>query len=111
MSENNDDALVEMLFRNGTLTVVGILLSFSLGFVTQWAHNPVPWVLSDIPTLLLLVAGIGAQGGALFIFLRHDSLRRRIYDRAATWFMWGVSLTAAGVVSAIVVDAIEMAVA
>lgn len=43
MHQDENEQLVEMLFRNGTLTVSGILLSFSLSFVTQWANNPVPW--------------------------------------------------------------------
>ncbi|WP_165448740.1 hypothetical protein [Rhizobium ruizarguesonis] len=41
MNLNDDDEhLIETLFRNGTITVVGVVLSFSLGFLTQWASNP-----------------------------------------------------------------------
>ncbi|CDX11295.1 hypothetical protein MPLB_1080124 [Mesorhizobium sp. ORS 3324] len=28
--------LIEPVFRNGTVTIVGILLAFSLGFITHW---------------------------------------------------------------------------
>lgn len=108
MQEDEKEPLVEMLFRNGTLTVVGILLSFSLTFVTQWAHNPIPWQLSDLPTLILLSAGIVGQAYSLIILLRHESLRRRVYDRASKWFVAGLSLTATGVISAIVIDFWQM---
>src|SRR5690554_6943444 len=78
----NEEQLVEMLFRNGTLTVVGILISFSLSFLTQWANNPLPWELADLPTLLLLSFGIIAQGISLALLLRHNSLQKRFYDKA-----------------------------
>lgn len=42
------------------------------------------------------------------IFLRHDCLRRRIHDRATNCFIGGLSLTALGVMSAIVIGFIEI---
>jgi hypothetical protein len=108
LPENEEEPLVEMLFRNGTLTVVGIVLSFSLGFVTNWAGNPIPWTLVDLPTLALLVIGIIFQLMALRGLLRHDSLRRRSFDRATTTFIVGASFTSAGVISAIVIDLIQL---
>jgi len=104
----NEDQLVEMLFRNGTLTVVGILMSFSLSFLTQWANNPLPWELVDLPTLLLLSVGIIAQGISLALLLRHNSLQRRFYDKASKWFLLGILLTVSGVISAIVIDFIQL---
>ncbi|MBS9721059.1 hypothetical protein JYU29_10215 [Tianweitania sp. BSSL-BM11] len=105
---DENEPLVEMVFRNGTLTIVGILLSFSLTFVTQWAHNPIPWQLDDLPTLILLGGGIMLQFRALMILLRHDCLRRAVYDRASFSFKIGVGTTTAGVLSAIVIDLIEL---
>jgi hypothetical protein len=105
---NENEPLVEMVFRNGTLTVVGILLSFSLTFVTQWAHNPIPWELADLPTLLLLGTGIVLQFMALMILLRHDCLHRVVYDRASRFFKLGIGTTTAGVLSAIVIDFIQL---
>ena len=104
----NEEQLVEMLFRNGTLTVVGILMSFSLSFLTQWANNPLPWELVDLPTLLLLSVGIIAQGISLALLLRHNSLQRRFYDKASKWFLLGILLTVSGVISAIVIDFIQL---
>lgn len=108
MQDNESEPLVEMLFRNGTLTVVAVVLSFSLSFVTQWAHNPIPWEFSDLPTLLLLSTGIVCQGISLGLLLRHDSVKRRIYDRASWWFIIGIASTGAGVISAIVIDFIQL---
>ncbi|GHC60977.1 hypothetical protein GCM10010136_01310 [Limoniibacter endophyticus] len=100
--------MVETLFRNGTLTVVGIILSFSLGFVTQWANNPIPWTLRDLPTLILLIGGIVLQIMTLGKLLRTTALQRRVYDKANKQFLVGVCLTALGVASAIVIDFFEI---
>ncbi len=105
---NENEPLVEMLFRNGTLTVVGIILSFSLTFLSQWAQNPIPWMLIDLPTMLLLSAGIITQGSSLVIFLRHDSLQQRVYDRASKVFLCGLAMTISGVFMAIVIDFIQL---
>ena len=105
---NENEPLVEMLFRNGTLTVVGIILSFSLTFLSQWAQNPIPWTLIDLPTMLLLSAGIITQGSSLVIFLRHDSLQRRVYDRASKVFLCGLAMTVSGVFMAIVIDFVQL---
>jgi hypothetical protein len=102
------EPLVEMLFRNGTLTVVGILLSFSLTFITQWAHNPIPWELVDLPAIGLLVAGIAGQAYALVILLRHDSLRRPVYDKGTRFFIIGLCLTASGVVASVIIDFLQI---
>jgi len=104
MNPDNEEPKVEMLFRNGTLTAVCILLSFSLTFATQWAHNPIPWGIVDLPTLILLSLGIIIQATALKKFLRHDSLERRIFDAATRLFIIGVGTTSLGVISALVVD-------
>ncbi|MCB1448058.1 MAG: hypothetical protein KDJ87_20325 [Rhizobiaceae bacterium] len=108
MQHDENEQLVEMLFRNGTLTVSGIILSFSLTFLTQWANNPIPWTLIDLPTVILLSAGIVLQIAALIRFLGHDSIRRTIYDRAARHMIMGISVTGAGVISAVVIDLLQI---
>lgn len=106
--QDENEQLVEMLFRNGTLTVSGILLSFSLTFVTQWANNPIPWTLEDLPTVILLSSGIISQIVALVGLLRHDSIKRVMYDRAARYMIVGVGFTGIGVISAVVIDFIKL---
>ena len=108
LDTEENEPLVEMLFRNGTLTVVGFLLSFSLTFITQWAHNPLPWGLVDLPAVCLLVAGIVGQAYALVILLGHASLRRKVYDKGTRWFIAGLCMTAAGVVAGVLADFVEI---
>ncbi|WP_161491388.1 hypothetical protein [Ensifer sp. LC163] len=52
--QNDEEKPIEPVSRNGTVTVVGVVLSFSLGFLTQWAANPVPWNMGDLPAAILL---------------------------------------------------------
>ncbi|PZV34493.1 hypothetical protein [Mesorhizobium kowhaii] len=102
------EELIETIFRNGTITVVGILLAFSLGFVTHWAANPMPWRLYDLFAIVPILVGIALQMRALSILLDMSSLRRPIYERANRIFMAGVILTACGVGLAILLDVFEM---
>lgn len=102
------EELIETIFRNGTITVVGILLAFSLGFVTHWAANPMPWRLYDLFAIVPILVGIALQMRALSILLDMSSLRRPIYERANRIFMVGVILTACGVGLAILLDVFEM---
>lgn len=99
---------IELLFRNGTITVVGIVLSFSLNFLTQWASNPIPWTLIDVPTVGLISAGILLQTMALLKLLKHDSIHRSKFDVATSRFIAGLITTVVGVVSAIVIDFIQL---
>ncbi|WP_026618772.1 hypothetical protein M728_002386 [Ensifer sp. WSM1721] len=107
--EPENEPLIEMLFRNGTLTVVGIVLSFSLGFVSHWAANPLPWEVIDLPTILLLAGGIACQINALRILIEPDSVRQRVYDRAKRSFLRGVIAVSAGVVLAVAIDFLQLA--
>ena len=104
-----NEPLIEMLFRNGTLTVVGIVLSFSLGFVSHWAANPLPWEMVDLPTIILLAAGIACQVNALRLLIEPDSVRQRVYDRAKRSFLRGVVAVSVGVLLAIVIDFLQLA--
>ena len=106
--KNDDDQMIDAQFRNGTVTVVGVVLSFSLGFLSQWATNPVPLELSDLPALLLMAAGIVMQGLALMALLNLSSLRKDVYVRAVGKIRTGVILTAAGIFVAVIIDLIHL---
>ena len=43
-----DEPRIDATFRNGSVTAVGIILGFSLGFLSQWASNPIAWSVVDI---------------------------------------------------------------
>ena len=87
---------------------VGILLAFSLGFVTHWAANPIPWQLHHLLAVVPILVGIALQMRALSLLLDLDSLRRPIYERANRIFMAGIILTACGVGLAILLDVFEV---
>lgn len=108
--DGNDDneQLIETLFRNGTITVVGIVLAFSLGFLTQWAANPLPWKLIDLPPTGLIIIGIVLQIRALAALLQPHSLKRNVYDQANRRFLNGVIATGSGVILAIIIDLIVL---
>ncbi|WP_201413806.1 hypothetical protein [Mesorhizobium sp. J8] len=110
MDEHNPkEEPIETVFRNGTITVVGILLAFSLGFVTHWAANPVPWQFYDLFAVIPILVGIASQLRALWMLLDMSSLRRRAYVRANRTFMAGLIVTACGVGVAILLDLFEVA--
>jgi len=105
---DHDEHLIETVFRNGTITVVGVVLSFSLGFLTQWASNPIPWKLPDLPTLILISIGIGLQLRSLALLLKTESLKKTVYDRASRYFLRGIVTTGSGVFLAIVIEAYRL---
>ena len=109
MQQGEPEERVEAIFRNGTLTVVGILRAFSLGFVSHWAGNPVPWQLYDGFALAPILLGIGLQVRSLALLLGHDCLRRPVFDRANRIFLRGLLLTSAGVALAVTFDYLEVA--
>jgi len=49
-------------FRNGSVTAVGIILGVSLGFLSQWATNPIAWSKLDIAAAIPIIVGGGAAG-------------------------------------------------
>ena len=99
-----DDEPIEPQFRNGSVTVVGIIAAFSLGFLTQWAGNPIPWQHDHLAAVVPIIIGIALQLKALADLLSLASVQRRIYERSMRWFMVGLVLTALGVVLAILFD-------
>ncbi len=96
--------VVETTFRNGSVTTVGILVAFSLGFITHWAANPIPWRACHLVAVLPILAGIALQMRALAMLLDIESLQRRICERANRIFIAGLIFTACGVGGAILLD-------
>jgi hypothetical protein len=101
--------LIETVFRNGTVTTVGIQLAFSLGFITHWAANPIPWQSYHLVAVLPILAGIALQMRALALLLDIKSLQRRVYERANRIFIAGLIFTACGVGLAILLDFFDIA--
>lgn len=99
---------ISATFRNGSVTVVGVLAAFSLGFLTAWAANPVPWGIKDTFALVPIVIGVAFQMWALAALLDYRSLQLPRYRRAITHFMIGLMLVGIGVVVALAVDVITI---
>ena len=99
---------IEAVFRNGSVTVVGVVGAFSLTFLTTWAANPLPWHMRDLFGIVPLVAGIIFQLVSLAAMLRTDSLEVWRYRRAVRQFLIGLTLVSLGVAIAIAVDVIAV---
>ena len=65
---------IDATFRNGSMTAVGIILGFSLNFITRWGANPVPWHLMDLFAAVPLLAGVAMQIWAFAMLLRPESI-------------------------------------
>jgi hypothetical protein len=95
---------IDATLRNGSLAAVGIILGFSLSFLSHWASNPLSWSRIDILPLTPMIIGIGLQVKALADLLRRDSLIAARYDRAMRLFMIGLLLVALGICIALTND-------
>jgi len=104
MKQDEPNERVDPVFRNGTLTVVGIVLAFSLGFVSHWAGNPVPWQPYDAFALTPILIGMALQVWSISMLLTHECLHRPRFDRATRIFMAGLCLTGVGVGLAVIFD-------
>jgi len=97
---------IDSVFRNGSMTVVGVLAAFSLGILTEWTVDPSPWKWADLAVVVPMIFGIAAQLLALKRLLHPDSLQAPVYARAIRLFLWGLGLLAAGVLLGVIADAL-----
>lgn len=95
---------IESTFRSGSLTAVGIVLGFSLSFLSRWAANPNTWSRVDIIPLVLLATGIGLQLKAFSNLLSRDSLLVTRYDRTQRLFVIGLIIMTLGIGAALAND-------
>jgi hypothetical protein len=86
------------------MAAVGIVLGFSLSFVSSWAANPLPWSLSDMLVVVPLLLGIGFQAYAMARLFAPSSLVLANHEHARTRFLAGVVLVAAGIAIALLLD-------
>jgi uncharacterized membrane protein YczE len=95
---------IDSTFRSGSLTAVGIILGFSLTFLSRWAANPNEWSRIDTIPLVFLCAGIGLQLKAFSNLMNRDSLLATRYDRTRRLFMVGLILMTLGIAAALAND-------
>lgn len=103
-ADTSPEGRIDATFRNGSITAVGIILGFSLSFLSQWASNPIAWSTVDIAAAVPIILGIALQAKALANLLSVRSLALANYERARMIFLAGLALIAAGIGVAIMLD-------
>ena len=97
---------IDSTFRNGSVTAIGVVLSFSLGFLNNWASQPAVWRAPDLAAIATIAAGLGCQFRALAGMLSITSLQLPVYKRLIRIFLVGLALVVGGVAIALTGDAI-----
>ena len=100
--------LIDATFRNGSMTAVGIILGFSLSFITRWGANPVPWQWVDLFAVVPLLTGIAFQIWAFAVLLKPESIQLAVYTRAKNHFLLGLAGVLAGTAAAIMLDILKL---
>jgi hypothetical protein len=97
----------ESSFRHGSITAVGVFTAFSLGFLTAWGANPIPWGLNDLAPLAAIALGVIFEMIALAKLLDPRVLEMPRYRAAIRFFLIGMVFVAIGVAAALFVDFIS----
>ena len=99
---------IDSTFRNGSLTAMGVVVAFSLGFLSRWAGLPGSWTGSDILAVAAITLGIALQVKALVDMLSIRSLIVVRYNRTVRVFLAGLILVTAGIAAAIFADLVGL---
>ena len=99
-------SVIDSTFRNGSVTAIGVVLSFSLGFLNNWASQPATWKASDLAAIATIALGLGCQFRSLAGMLSIASLQLAVYKRLIRIFLVGLALVVGGVAIALTGDAI-----
>ncbi len=100
----SEPSVIDSTFRNGSLTAIGVVVGFSLGFLSRWAGLPGDWSASDLVAVFAITFGIGLQIKALSDLLSVQSLQLVRYNRSVRIFIIGLVLVALGIVAALFAD-------
>ena len=99
-----EEQRVDSTFRNGSITAIGVVVGFSLGFLSRWAALPGDWEHSDLISVVLITLGLALQIKALADLLLVSSLQLKRYNRSVRFFLTGLTLVGLGVVFAVFAD-------
>jgi hypothetical protein len=97
---------IDATFRNGSLTAIGVVVGFSLSFMSRWAASPGEWSGADLFAVTAITLGIAFQIKSLADLLSITSLVLARYNQSVRIFMIGLVLVATEVVIAIFDDLI-----
>lgn len=99
-----DEQRLDSTFRNGSITAIGVVVGFSLGFLSRWAALPGEWVHADLISVGLITLGLALQVKSLADLLHVSSLQLKRYNRSVRFFLTGLTLVGVGVVLAVFAD-------
>ncbi len=97
---------IDSTFRNGSLTAIGVVVGFSLGFLSSWATADGAWNWLDMVGVGFILVGIALQIWSLSGMLGVASLIRARYERLVRLFLIALCITATGVSLAVFGDMI-----
>jgi hypothetical protein len=95
---------VDSTFRNGSITAIGVVVGFSLGFLSRWSALPGDWSATDLVSVALITLGLALQVKSLADLLLVTSLELKRYNRSIRYFLAGLILVGLGVVFAVFAD-------
>jgi hypothetical protein len=97
---------IDSTFRNGSVTAIGVVLGFSLGFLSHWVEQPGGWEIGDFVAVIAMTVGIGLQIVSVAQLLSVNSLFLSSYNRSVVIFIVGLVLVSLGVATAILLQII-----
>lgn len=103
-SAEREGQRVDSTFRNGSITAIGVVVGFSLGFLSRWAALPGDWEHADLVSVALITLGLALQVKSLADLLLVSSLQLKRYNRSVRFFLTGLILVGVGVVFAVFAD-------
>ncbi|EIM29553.1 hypothetical protein [Microvirga lotononidis] len=106
--ESEELQRVDSTFRNGSITAIGVVVGFSLGFLSRWSALPGEWTHSDLVSVALITLGLSLQVKALADLLLISSLQLKWYNRSVRFFLTGLILVGLGVVLAVFADLVGL---
>src|SRR3954447_1791468 len=92
LAKADERQLIEATFRNGSITAIGVVVGFSLGFLSRWAALPGEWSHSDLVSVALITLGLALQVKSLADLLLVTSLELKRYNRSVGYFLTGLIL-------------------
>ena len=103
-AQREEQQRIDSIFRSGSITAIGVVVGFSLGFLSRWAALPGEWTHSDLVSVALITLGLALQVKSLADLLHVSSLQLKRYNRSVRFFLTGLILVGLGVVSAVFAD-------
>jgi uncharacterized membrane protein YczE len=104
ITKPEEQELIEATFRNGSITAIGVVVGFSLGFLSRWSALPGEWAHSDLVSVALITLGVALQIKSLADLLMVSCLQVKRYNRSIWTFLIGLTLVGLGVILAIFAD-------